>query len=166
MLSISYKQTTCTSLYVFWCDKTNEEHTHTHTLKKFNSIQRNKSSYRFFVGQQLFPDPEEVFAELSQTFNEALLQFFTEETERETKRASYYLLSQLNCDRISLQTSTTIKGIVFFLLFCGCGGLMCIQKPPQPFKLRRKQQCQGRTENDTLGRDRHCDFHEQRKQLE
>lgn len=27
---------------------------------------------RFFVGQQLFPDPEEVFAKLSQPFNEAL----------------------------------------------------------------------------------------------
>lgn len=27
---------------------------------------------RLFVGQQLFPDPEEVFAELSQPFNEAL----------------------------------------------------------------------------------------------
>lgn len=61
----------------------------THTLKKFNSMERIKSAYRFFVGQQLFPDPEEVFAELSQAFNEALLQFFTEEErEREKKESS------------------------------------------------------------------------------
>lgn len=48
--------------------------------------ERNKRAYRLFVGQQLFPDPEEVFAELSQPFNEALLQFFLHrgrERERE-----------------------------------------------------------------------------------
>lgn len=33
----------------------------------------NKNTYSFFVGQQLFPDPEEVLAELSQPFNEAFL---------------------------------------------------------------------------------------------
>lgn len=44
---------------------------------------------RLFVGQQLFPDPEEVFAELSQPFNEALLQFFLHrgrEREREKEK--------------------------------------------------------------------------------
>lgn len=51
-----------------------------------SGTERNKRAYRLFVGQQLFPDPEEVFAELSQPFNEALLQFFLHrgrERERE-----------------------------------------------------------------------------------
>lgn len=52
---------------------------------QYKEEEKKTSSYRFFVGQQLFPDPEEVFAELSQAFNEALLQFFTEE-EKEKQR--------------------------------------------------------------------------------
>lgn len=32
-----------------------------------------QTSYRLFVGKQLFPDPEEVLAKLSQTLNEAFL---------------------------------------------------------------------------------------------
>lgn len=51
-----------------------------------SGTERNKRAYRLFVGQQLFPDPEEVFAELSQPFNEALLQFFCTEEERERTR--------------------------------------------------------------------------------
>lgn len=51
-----------------------------------SGTERNKRAYRLFVGQQLFPDPEEVFAELSQPFNEALLQFFCTEEERENER--------------------------------------------------------------------------------
>lgn len=65
-----------------------------------------KSSYRFFVGQQLFPDPEEVFAELSQAFNEALLQFFTGKKKKTEGEESYYLFSQLNCEHINLHVST------------------------------------------------------------
>lgn len=59
----------------------------THTgEKKSNCINGNKSSYRFFVGQQLFPDPKEVFAKLSQPFNEALLHFSGEETEKRERK--------------------------------------------------------------------------------
>lgn len=53
--------------------------------EKSSTVKRNKSSYRFFVGQQLFSDPEEVFTKLSQPFNEALLQFFRGR-ERERKK--------------------------------------------------------------------------------
>lgn len=56
-------------------------------------VEIKNSSYRFFVGQQLFPDPEEVLAELSQAFNEALLQFFTEE-EKEKQRGGGLLSVQ------------------------------------------------------------------------
>lgn len=77
----------------------------------FSGTERNKRAYRLFVGQQLFPDPEEVFAELSQPFNEALLQFFCTEEERENERkrggrgkekkeSSEYMLSQLKYHRI------------------------------------------------------------------
>lgn len=76
-----------------------------------SGTERNKRAYRLFVGQQLFPDPEEVFAELSQPFNEALLQFFCTEEERENerkrggererkKKSSEYMLSQLKYHRI------------------------------------------------------------------
>lgn len=76
-----------------------------------SGTERNKRAYRLFVGQQLFPDPEEVFAELSQPFNEALLQFFCTEEERENERkrggegkkkkeSSEYMLSQLKYHRI------------------------------------------------------------------
>lgn len=82
-----------------------------------SGTERNKRAYRLFVGQQLFPDPEEVFAELSQPFNEALLQFFLHrgrererekekeggeggERERKKKKSSEYMLSQLKYHRI------------------------------------------------------------------
>lgn len=51
--------------------------------ENINTEREEISSYRFFVGQQFLPDPEEVFAELSQAFNEALLQFVRGRTKTE-----------------------------------------------------------------------------------
>lgn len=52
------------------CCKTNEQHT-----AKFHSVTEGEKqrSYRLFIGKQLFPDPEEVLAKLSQALNEAFL---------------------------------------------------------------------------------------------
>lgn len=57
-------------------------------------VKREKvASYRLLVGQQFFPDPEEVFAELSQAFNEALLQFFFFFKRKDKNRKGGELLS-------------------------------------------------------------------------
>lgn len=58
------------------------------------SVKREKiASYRFLVGQQFFPDPEEVLAELSQAFNEALLQFVFFLKRKDKNRKGGELLS-------------------------------------------------------------------------
>lgn len=77
------------------------------------SVKREKiASYRFLVGQQFFPDPEEVFAELSQAFNEALLQFvfFLRGKTKTEREESYCLFTQLTREQINIQVNTKREG--------------------------------------------------------
>lgn len=51
-----------------------------------------QGSYRLFIGKQLFPDPEEVLAKLSQALNEAFLCEMERKRER-GKKVSVRLVS-------------------------------------------------------------------------
>lgn len=85
---------------VCWqCCNTNERHAATQG--------KRRRSYRLFIGQQLFADPEEVLAKLSQALDEA----FLGEGEREEKKTSHYLFSQLQC----AHAHTTRQNILFSL---------------------------------------------------